>query len=129
MDWNALAVEFTEEHFRDDFKLHWYVDSRYEYKVICVGNNAPPRGRLSARDKQFQIISKEAAKIGLVQLGYGEFPERGVEEGYSCLAIYGYPDDRLDNLPWQESERLLDDLLSLMDAICAQAFATPFDDD
>lgn len=127
MNWNARAVELAEEHFEDDFELHWYVDAEYGDNTICIGNNAPPRGRLSARDEQFQKIAEEAAKIGLVQLGYGEFPERGAEEGYACLAIFGYPDGHLDDLPWQVSDPLLDGLLPLFDVICAQAFAAPIE--
>ena len=98
MDWNALAVKLAELHFEEDFSSRWLIGSRDVEGKVYVCNNSPPRGSLSARDEHIRVIAEEVAKIGLVQFGYGEFPDRGPEEGYACLAIFGYRDDRLEGL-------------------------------
>ena len=127
MDWNALAVKLAEVHFEHDFSIRWLVGSRDTEGKVYVCNNSPPRGRLSTRDEHFQVIAKEAAKLGLIQVGYGEFPVRGPEEGYSCVAIFGYPDDRLVGLPYPELRKKIDELCEALQIICQQAFAGPID--
>ena len=127
MDGNALAVQLAEIHFKRDFSIRWFVGSRDAEGDIYVCNNSPPRGRISARDEQFQVIAEEAAKLGLVQIGYGEFPKRGAEEGFSCVAIFGFPDDRLKGVPYSELRTTIDALCEGLEVISQQAFAAPND--
>ncbi len=103
------------------------LDGDYAEGEIYVCNNSPPRGRISARNEQFKVIAEEAAKLGLVQIGYGEFPVRGAEEGFSCVAIFRYPDDRLKGVPYSELRTTIDELCKALEVISQQAFASPMD--
>ena len=87
-DSNSRAVKIAQVHFEDDFSSRWGVEELMAENAVYIFNNMPYRGKLTARDRQRDEIRRQLAMQGLIELGYGEWPQQGKEEGYSWVLIF-----------------------------------------
>jgi hypothetical protein len=85
---NSRAVKIAQVHFEDDFSSRWGVEELMAEDAFYIFNNMPYRKLLTARDHQRDEIRRQLAMLGLIELGYGEWPQRGEEEGYSWVLIF-----------------------------------------
>lgn len=87
-NWTSRARAICEVHSHDDFISRWGVEELVGENAAYVFNNAPHRGKLTARDAQRDHIRELLGRAGFEELAYGEFPDRGVDEGYSWVLIF-----------------------------------------
>ncbi len=92
MDWDQRARGIAEVHFDDDFESRRGVEPLDSGLAIgdsfYIFNNCPPRRGMIEREQELNRIREEAAKLGIRELGYGEYPNQGVDEGYSYVIIF-----------------------------------------
>ena len=102
MDLTDRARALARLHFEEEFNIRLIIDELFIERAVYFWNNCPAKGSISIRDAQVEQIRQECAKVGMSQAAYVEHPERGADEGYSCLAIFSVPpeDDPRERRKW-----------------------------
>lgn len=84
-----LATECAKRSQILDFDRKFGVETAKELEParLYFFNNNPYKKNLTIADKQRAEFIRRLGLIDIVELGYGEYPERGPDEGYSYAII------------------------------------------
>jgi hypothetical protein len=61
---------------------------------LCVFNNNPYSNDATATDREIEELRERLKAAGIFELAYGEYPERGAEEGYSWAMLLDAGDEK-----------------------------------
>ena len=108
-NWKQRAEAIAEVEFEDCRRPHAYADYLEAEDVVYVFY-CPPKKDLARGTLKMEELTKRLAELAIPQLGYGEYPQRGPKEGYSCVALYTASKQQLP----------------LIKQICTEVFGTNF---
>jgi hypothetical protein len=89
----SIAAKYAERAHNIDFSEKWgtYRVSEFQPARLCFFNNVSYKSKVLIRERQTREFLRRLAEIGIGELEHAEYPDTGMDEGYSYALILDAP--------------------------------------
>jgi hypothetical protein len=103
---SEVALKHAKEAYTEDFSTRFGTRPVKELRPhrLCFFNNNPYKQEPTLADKHRKEFLRRLAEIGIADLAFAEYPDRGPEEGYSYSIILDTPPNTASKVMeiWQD---------------------------
>lgn len=103
---NSVAAKYAERALKFDYGDRWgtYRVTEHQPTRLCFFNNVSYKSNVLVRERQTREFLRRLAEIGIAELEYAEYPNTGMDEGYSYAVILDAPPKMADRVleTWRE---------------------------